>query len=215
VPTQPDVIRPRRLLGQPRRAAAAGLALAGIGLAAPPAAPAAECPAVTIDGVRILELTDEHGCEQGANLASRTVLDDGFLQSGVFFCRWGQGGTRPVKRSGRTFYAGFCFNEQTQGEATFLARPPLETCDGGLGNLFDLRARYVVCRTAKNVYRRSLRVAARAPREQKVVRFRYAGYRWRCRAYNPHKRGDNPAWYEWKCRAPHDVLVHYRWLAGE
>jgi hypothetical protein len=64
------------------------------------------------------------------------------------------------------------------------------------------------------VYRRSLKVAARQV-GAKVVRFKYAGYRWKCRAYNPHKRNGNPAWYEWKCRAPDDVLVQYRWFAGE
>jgi hypothetical protein len=180
----------------------------------PSTALAAACPDTTVRGVRVIELTDELGCDEGASLASRTVRDDGFLQTDVFYCRWGQGGTRPIKRDGKTFYSGFCLNEETEAQASFLARPPLKTCDGGLDDLYDLRARYLDCRTARRVYRRSLKVAAREP-ARKMTRFRYAGYRWKCRAYNPHKRGDNPAWYEWKCRAKHDVLVDYRWLAGE
>jgi hypothetical protein len=31
---------------------------------------------------------------------------------------------------------------------------------------------------------------------------------------NSHHSG-NPAWYEWKCRAAHDVLVHFRWFPGD
>lgn len=189
------------------------LALAPIGAAAPGPAQAADCPPVTVRGVRILELTDEHGCAQGARLASRTVRDGGYLRTGAYFCRWGQGGTRPMKREGKTYYAGFCLNVETEAEASFLARPGLSSCDGDRSDGDDLRARYVDCRTARRVYRRSLKVAAR--HGGKVIRFEYLGYRWTCRAYNPHKRGDNPAWYEWKCRAANDVLVHFRWFGGE
>jgi hypothetical protein len=105
-------------------------------------------------------------------------------------------------------------NNDTQAEATVLARPRLTTCAGGLDDFSDLRARYLDCRTARRTYRRSLSVAARHP-GQESVRFRYAGYRWACRASNPHHRNGNPAWYEWKCRGPHDVLVQYRYFAGE
>jgi hypothetical protein len=119
----------------------------------------------------------------------------------------GQAGRQDVLRR-------FCLDEETEAEATFLARPPLKICDGDTSDGDDLRARYLDCRTARRVYRRSLKVAVREP-AGKVTRFRFAGYRWTCRAYNPHKRGDNSEWYEWKCRAKHDVLVHYRWLAGE
>jgi hypothetical protein len=192
-----------------------GLLLALLAVAVWPAtARASDCPDETVRGVRILDLTDALGCDAGADLAARTVRHDGFLQTGGFYCRWGQGGTRPVKRRGKTFYAGFCFDDDTQAEANFLARPPLKTCEGGREELFDLRARYLDCRTARRTYRRSLALAARHPKRL-PLRFRYAGYRWTCRAYNPHHRDGNPAYYEWKCRAPHDVLVHYRWFAGE
>jgi hypothetical protein len=187
-----------------------GLALAPIGAAVPAPVYAAECPPVTVRGVRILELTDEHGCDQGARLASRTVRNSGYLRTPTFFCRWGQGGTRPIERDGKTFYSGFCANQETQAEASFLARPALSICDGDRTDGDDLRARYVDCRTARRVYRRSLKVAAR--QGDKVTRFEYVGYRWTCRAYNPHKRGDNPARYEWKCRAANDVIVHFRWF---
>jgi hypothetical protein len=205
-PLRSPAMRLRRVL-----LAASGLALSCV--VAPASVPAAYCPPVTVHGVRILELTDEHGCDQGARLASRTVRNRGYLQTGPFFCRWGQGGTRPIEREGKTFYGGFCANEETEAEATFLARPGLSMCDGNRLDGDDLRARYVGCRTARRLYRRSLKVAARQAR--KVTRFRYVGYRWTCRAYNPHKRGGNPAWYEWKCRAAHDVLVHFRWFGGE
>lgn len=189
------------------------LALAALAAAAPVPARAAGCPAVTVHGVRVVELTDEHGCVHGANLAGRTVRAGGYLETDAFFCRWGQGGTRPIERKGRIFYAGFCFNRDTEAEASFLARPGLSVCDEAHSDGDDLRARYVDCPTARRVYGRSLKVAA--SRGGKVTRFKYAGYRWKCRAYNPHKRNGNPAWYEWKCRAANDALVHFRWFGGE
>jgi hypothetical protein len=166
-----------------------------------------------VNGVRVIELEDGLGCAQGAELASYTVLDGGYYQDDVHYCRWGQGGTRPVERAGRTFYTGFCFDKATEVEATFLARPPLKVCRDR--TLDDLRARYIGCITARRVYRRSLTVALRENSGDRITRFRYAGYNWRCRARNPHKRGGNPAWYEWICNAPHDVRVHYRWFGGE
>jgi hypothetical protein len=115
----------------------------------------------------------------------------------------------------RVFSNGFIRqpHKDTEAEASFLARPGLSVCDGDSSDADDLRARYVDCPTARRVYSRSLKVAARDGR--KVTRFRYAGYRWTCRAYNPHKRNGNPAWYEWKCRAANDALVHFRWFGGE
>jgi hypothetical protein len=71
----------------------------------------------------------------------------------------------------------------------------------------------VDCPTARRVYRRSLKVAGHDG--GKTTGFKYAGRRWTCRAYNPHKRNGNPAWYEWKCTAANDVLVHFRWFGGE
>jgi hypothetical protein len=131
-----------------RLAVAAGLTVLTLAAFVPATAHAAECPAVTVDGVRVVELTDEHGCDQGAKLASAGVMDGGYLQDDTYYCRWGQGGTRPVKREGKTFYAAFCMDKDTEAEATFLARPPLEICrDTGLD---DLRARYVACSTAQS-----------------------------------------------------------------
>jgi hypothetical protein len=104
------------------------------------------------------------------------------------------------------FHARFCFNKSTESEASFLARPGVSVCDRSDGD--DLRARYLDCVIARRVYRRSLREGAR------VTRFTYAGFRWSCRAYNPHKHHGNPAWCEWKCRAANDVLVHFRGFGG-
>jgi hypothetical protein len=99
------------------------LALAALAATAPAPARAAACPPATVHGVRVVELTDERGCERGANLASRTVRAHGYLETATFFCRWGQGGTRPIERNGRTFY----------GPA------PLRTTPGCLGRwLLDL-----------------------------------------------------------------------------
>jgi hypothetical protein len=117
-------------------------------------------------------------------------------------------------RKGKTFYAAFCTDTDTEAEATFLARPPLEACDDDRSHGDDLRARYLDCKTARRVYRRSLTVASRNP-GQLPLRFRYAGEKWTCRAYNPHHRNGNPAWNEWKYRAAHDVLMHFRWFPGD
>ena len=61
-------------------------------IATPTVAQAATCPDATVKGVRVIELTDELGCEQGARLASRTVRNDGYLQTDAYYCRWGHGG---------------------------------------------------------------------------------------------------------------------------
>jgi hypothetical protein len=88
----------------------------------------------------------------------------------------------------------------------------LRVCsDDGLS---DFRARNVGCDRAKHVYDKSLRVAAKTP-DAKLTRFKFAGVRWACRASNPRHRNGNPAWYEWKCTASEDRLVHYRWKSGE
>jgi hypothetical protein len=160
----------------------------------PAAAQAADCPAVTIKGVRIVELGDGLGCTRGASLASRTVRHDGFLKSGDVLCRWGQGGTKPIKRGGKTFYSGFCANVNTNAQASFLARDRIKGCHAGV------RARYIDCPTARKTYRQSVKVAMHHPGTN-VVRFRYAGHRWKCRPGHAHV---------WTCTAKNDVLVSHR-----
>ena len=155
----------------------------------PAAARAADCPAVTIKGVRIVELTDDLGCARGGSLASRTVRHDGFLKTGSILCRWGQGGTQPIKRRGRTFYSGFCADVNTNAQASFVARDRVKSCRDGL------RARYIDCPTARRTYRHSVKVAMHNP-GTKTVRFRFAGHRWKCRTVATHV---------WKCTAPNDV----------
>ncbi len=93
------------------------------------------------------------------------------------------------------------------------ASAALKFCDGDTTDGDDLRARNVTCQTAKRVYNRSLKVAA--VQNDTPTTFRYQGRSWTCRAYNPHKRNGNPAWYEWKCRASGKRLVWFRWLGGE
>lgn len=102
---------------------------------------------------------------------------------------------------------------------TIPKRPPKVTrwcrIAGSDEGLADLRAWRVKCRSARRIYRRSLRVAARRP-DRKMTRFRYAGRRWSCRAANP-RREVNGMYvnYVWRCKASGRRAVRYRWLAGD
>jgi hypothetical protein len=170
--------------------------------ATPAPARAGDCAPTTVRGVRIIELTDELGCDRGADLASRAVRHHGFLKDGAFFCRWGQGGTAPIKRHGHTFFQGFCSNVDTDATATFLARAPLKDCDRSENDV--LRTRYIACRSARRVYSHAVSIAIAHP-HRSVLHFHFLGDRWTCRTTDPRIDPGRVS----SCRAPNDVLVEH------
>lgn len=80
------------------------------------------CETTTIDGVRVARAEGFDDCETAADLASQTVLADGFLQTDEVLCRWGQGGTEEQIVDGEPLIPGFCTRPGDDTEATFLAQ---------------------------------------------------------------------------------------------
>jgi len=80
------------------------------------------CPPATKDGVRVIRLRRALGCNTGLRLAARVVNGDGYFQDSRYYCRWGQGGTKPIQINGRTYLAGFCYRKSDEEEVGFLAR---------------------------------------------------------------------------------------------
>ena len=72
--------------------------------------------------MRVIRLQRTLGCAIGLRLAARTVRAGGYLKAGGYYCRWGQGGTRPIRVNGRIYYGGFCYRSSDGREAQFLAR---------------------------------------------------------------------------------------------
>lgn len=63
------------------------------------------------------------GCGVPRNLALKTIASSaGYYKSRDWYCRWGQGGTRPVSVDGHVYYGGFCYNASSRREASFLGR---------------------------------------------------------------------------------------------
>jgi hypothetical protein len=97
-----------------------------VGLAADGSTPAtaapATCPPATRDSVRVIRLQRGLGCKTGLRLAVAAVNDGGYYKDSRRYCRWGQGGTRPIRVNGHVYYSGFCYRVSDMREAGFLAR---------------------------------------------------------------------------------------------
>lgn len=113
-----------------RRAACVALsALVAASAATPPLGSVADasaapryCKPRTKDRVRVIQLRRTFGCRRGLRLAAAVVNGGGYYQDLHYYCRFGQGGTRPVRVHGHTYYGGFCYRDADKREATFLAR---------------------------------------------------------------------------------------------
>ena len=83
----------------------------------------------------------------------------------------------------------------------------VETCRST--TVDELKQRNIGCRTARQLYRVSLR---RCPPENmngaRCVPFRFARVTWRCRAINT-------SIYTWRCTARSRRLMQYRWVGGD
>jgi hypothetical protein len=72
--------------------------------------------------VRVIRLQRTFGCKTGVRLAAAVVNGDGYYEDLRYYCRWGQGGTRPIRVNCRTYVGGFCYWRGDKREASFLAR---------------------------------------------------------------------------------------------
>jgi hypothetical protein len=109
--------------------AASGLvvlaAVAAIGLVRPaePFASSGYCPRVSDSHAEVIHLSARLGCGAAGGAALETVGSAiGYYKSRRWYCRWGQGGTRPVRIAGHIYYGGFCVSRPHGRETTFLGR---------------------------------------------------------------------------------------------
>lgn len=84
---------------------------------------ASYCPPASSSSAEVIRLEDSLGCDLVSKLALETVVSDGgYLKQGDFVCRWGQGGTRPEPIDGKTYYAGYCNNLESEEEVWYRGR---------------------------------------------------------------------------------------------
>jgi len=63
------------------------------------------------------------GCSAAGKAALRTIESNiGYFKSHTWYCRWGQGGTRPIRLGRHIYSAGFCVSKPSYREVTFLGR---------------------------------------------------------------------------------------------
>lgn len=97
--------------------------LALLVLAAPASAASKHCKRLQSGGAEVIRLERSLGCGVAIRRAVLAVIrDDGYYRRGNLYCRWGQGGTRPVRVKGKTYYGGFCMDRRTEEEVSFLGR---------------------------------------------------------------------------------------------
>jgi hypothetical protein len=91
-----------------------------------PATPSARgryCPPLRDAHAEVIHVSARLGCGAVRRLALKTTESSlGYYKSRHWYCRWGQGGTRPIRVNGRVYYSGFCDSVPTFREATFLGR---------------------------------------------------------------------------------------------
>jgi hypothetical protein len=104
------------------------IALAAVGalvLALPrmPSAHGGYCAPIRDPRAEVIHLSAHLGCGAVRKLALKTTESSlGYYKSRHWYCRWGQGGTRPIHVHGRIYYGGFCDSVPAFAEATFLGR---------------------------------------------------------------------------------------------
>jgi hypothetical protein len=91
-----------------------------------PAAPSASggyCPRLHDSRAEVIRLSDHLGCSAASMAALKTVESAaGYYKSPSWFCRWGQGGTRPIRIRDHVYFAGYCMKRSDTQEVAFLGR---------------------------------------------------------------------------------------------
>jgi hypothetical protein len=87
------------------------------------AAKGSYCPPIRGSHAEVRDLSARLGCGVPGTVALRTVdSNDGYFKSQSWYCRWGQGGTRPIRLGGYVYFGGFCASKPSYREVSFLGR---------------------------------------------------------------------------------------------
>ena len=100
-------------------------AVGALALALPtmPSAGGRYCAPIRDSRAEVIRLSAHLGCGAVRRLALKTTESSlGYYRSSHWYCRWGQGGTRPIHVNGRVYYGGFCDSVPAFREASFLGR---------------------------------------------------------------------------------------------
>jgi hypothetical protein len=113
----------KRLKLAPAAAIATVWLLLATPLVAAPSARGSYCAKIRDSHAEVIRLSQALGCGAVRKLALKTTESSlGYYRSRHWYCRWGQGGTRPIRVRGRVYYGGFCDSVPGFREATFLGR---------------------------------------------------------------------------------------------
>lgn len=74
--------------------------------------------------IHVMRLKTVLKCSAALPPAVRVVNNGGYYQSKRWYCRWGQGGTRPIRVNGKVYWAGSCMVVSTGREFSFIAHRP-------------------------------------------------------------------------------------------
>lgn len=113
------------LSGAVARGIVALTVVAAVGLVRPaePSASSGYCPRVSDSQAEVIHLSARLDCGAAARAALKTIGSAiGYYKSSRWYCRWGQGGTRPIRVAGHVYYGGFCVSRLRNREITFLGR---------------------------------------------------------------------------------------------
>ena len=94
-----------------------------LAVTATPSARSGHCAPIRDSRAEVIRLSSNLGCGTVRTLALKTTESGiGYYKSKSWYCRWGQGGTRPIRVNGHVYYTGFCDSVPSFRGATFLGR---------------------------------------------------------------------------------------------
>jgi hypothetical protein len=94
-----------------------------LAVAGAPSAQGRYCTPIRDTRAEVIRLSSDLGCGTVGKLALKTTENSlGYYKSRSWYCRWGQGGTRPIRISGHVYYAGFCYRVPSFQGVAFLGR---------------------------------------------------------------------------------------------
>ncbi len=83
----------------------------------------AYCAALRDAHAEVIQMSTALGCATARDVALKTVQSGGGIyKSSRWYCRWGEGGTIPIKLNHHVYYSGFCAAVPGFRQANFLGR---------------------------------------------------------------------------------------------
>lgn len=100
-----------------------GAVIAACALPATLSARAAYCSPLRDAHAEVFQMSTQLGCGTARAVALKTVESGGgYFKSSRWYCRWGEGGTIPIKTNDHVYYSGFCAAVPGFRQANFLGR---------------------------------------------------------------------------------------------